>query len=128
MRVCVLTIIDKSNYLKGLLILARKDDKLVENEKKIIREAAKRLGFSKDFYEDTLRNLMNNKYLVDTPIKFSTTDIAKLFLSEGIELAATDNDLCEKEVTWLKSVAFENDISHDWFEETLNSIMSSKAN
>ncbi|MHC1738525.1 MAG: hypothetical protein AB9882_11000 [Ignavibacteriaceae bacterium] len=123
----MLTIIDKSNYLKGLLILARKDDRLVENEKKIIREAAKRLGFSKDFYEETLRNLMNNKYLVDSPIKFSSAEVAKLFISEGIELAATDNDLCSKEVDWLKSVAFENDISHTWFEETLDSIMSSRA-
>lgn len=128
MRESVLTIIDKSNYLKGLLILARKDDRLVENEKKIIREAAKRLGFSKDFYEETLRNLMNNKYLVDSPIKFSSAEVAKLFISEGIELAATDNDLCREEVDWLKSVASENDISQSWFEETVNSIMSAKAN
>ena len=122
----MLTVIDKSNYLKGLLILARKDERLVENEKKIIREAAKRLGFSKDFYEETLRNLMNNKYLVDSPIKFSSTEVAKLFISEGIELAAIDNDLCSQEVDWLKSVAFENDISNTWFKETLESIMSSR--
>jgi len=122
MREDVLTTIDKSNYLKGLLTLARKDDRLVEQEKKIIREAARRLGFSKDFYEDTLRNLMNNRYLADGPVIFSTPEIAKLFISEGIELAAIDNELCEKEIIWLKSVAEENGLTEEWFDETLTLI------
>ena len=51
------TLIDKSNYLKGLLILAKKDNQLRDSEKNIIRSVAQRLGFSKDFYEETLQNL-----------------------------------------------------------------------
>ena len=58
-------VIDKSNYLKGLLITARKDKILAESEKKIIRKIGERLGFSSDFYEETLNNLLRNKYLVE---------------------------------------------------------------
>ncbi len=72
-------VIDKSNYLKGLLITARKDKKLAESEKKIIREIAERLGFSSDFYEETLRNLLANKYLIEDPVKFSDIKIAESF-------------------------------------------------
>ena len=33
-----ISIIDKSNYLKGLLITARKDNQLTETEKKILKD------------------------------------------------------------------------------------------
>lgn len=115
-----MTIIDKSNYLKGLLILARKNKKLVENEKKIIREAAKRMGFSKDFYEETLRNLLNNKYILEVPIKFSDQEVAKMFISEGIELALSDNEICENEMNWLRLIAKENSIPNEWMNQALS--------
>ena len=115
----MLTILDKSNYLKGLLILARRNNKLVENEKKIIRDAAKRLGFSRDFYEETLQNLMNNDYILENPIKFSNQDIAKLFISEGLELAYSDNELCQKELNWIKDIVKANNIPESWLDVVL---------
>ncbi|MBK7866459.1 MAG: hypothetical protein IPJ75_05425 [Ignavibacteriales bacterium] len=51
----MLTTIDKSNYLKGLLIVARLDERLIDRERDQIRNVATRLGFSKDFYEETLK-------------------------------------------------------------------------
>lgn len=114
------TVLDKSQYLKGLLILARRSNILDESEKTIIREAANRLGFSKDFYEDTLRNLMNNKNILEEPIKFSDASIAKIFIKEGIELAYSDNDLCPEELNWLKSIAAANQIGDDWLMDKLN--------
>ena len=62
---------DKSNYLKGLLIIAKKDNVLAESEESIIRQFAKRLGFSTSFYEEILKSLMSNDYLSEDPLKFS---------------------------------------------------------
>lgn len=53
-----ISILDKSNYLKGLLIVAKKDKQLAEQEKKIIRHCAEKLGFARDFYENTLKDLL----------------------------------------------------------------------
>ncbi|MBX2976478.1 MAG: TerB family tellurite resistance protein [Ignavibacteriaceae bacterium] len=113
------TLLDKSEYLKGLLILARKNNSLDEKEKTVIRNVANRLGFSKDFYEDTLKYLMSNKYITEEPIKFSNPSIAKLFIKDGLELAYSDNELCEKELNWLKSIAKANQLAVDWLMESI---------
>jgi uncharacterized tellurite resistance protein B-like protein len=123
----LLTILDKSNYLKGLLILAKKDNQLRESEKNIIRDAAKRLGFSKDFYEETLQNLMRNDYILDNPIIFSDKEIAKMFISEGLELANSDDEIVEKEMNWIKSTAQANQIPEDWLNSILKKTTSIKA-
>ena len=114
-----LTLIDKSSYLKGLLIVAKKDNQLTEPEKKIIRNIALKLGFAKDFYEDTLRSLLANKYIIDSPIKFSSKKIAESFVSDGLKLTFADKMVSGKEIDWLRSTATENDIDAEWFEEKL---------
>lgn len=114
------SIIDKSNYLKGLLILARKDNKLYDSEKEIIRDIAKKLDFNKDFYEEILRNLLANQYIKDEPMKFSDRSVAESFLKDGFKLACSDNDFDEKELRWLKDIAMVNNIS----DEEFNSLYS----
>ena len=113
------TVPDKSNYLKGLLILARKDDMLVDNERDFIRSVARKFGFSKDFYEDVLKSLMTNKYIVDDPIIFSSKQIAELFLDDGIKLAFSDEVMHDNELHWLKVIAKANNIDDKVFESLL---------
>jgi len=112
-------IIDKSNYLKGLLITAKKDNQLAESEKKIIKEISLKLGFASDFYEDIIKSLLNNKYIKDDPIIFSDKKIAESFLDDGLRLAFSDNRVTDNEINWLKSTAHANDISIKWFDEKL---------
>ncbi|MDP2303359.1 MAG: hypothetical protein Q8N03_13155 [Ignavibacteria bacterium] len=114
------TLLDKSEYLKGLLILARRNNSLDEKEKLVIRNVANRLGFSKDFYEDTLKYLLGNKYITEEPIKFSNPAIARLFVKDGLELAYSDNELCERELNWLKSIVNENHLEVDWLMENIS--------
>lgn len=113
------TVPDKSNYLKGLLILARKDDSLADPECDIIRAVAQKFGFSKDFYEDILKSLMTNKYIIDDPIIFSSKQVAELFLDDGMRLAFSDDVMHEKELQWLKLIAKANDVG----DEILNSLL-----
>jgi hypothetical protein len=112
-----LTLKDKSSYLKGLLIVAKKDNQLTEPEKKILRDIALKLGFATDFYEDTLRSLLSNKYILEDPIKFSCKKVAESFISDGLRLAFSDMMISEKEIGWLKATAVENEIVEEWFED-----------
>lgn len=120
----MLTTIDKSNYLKGLLIVARLDERLIDRERDQIRNVATRLGFSKDFYEETLKNLMINENISDNPLMFSSPAIAEIFLNEALSLAYSDNVLAKVELDWLRQTAELNGIPSQKFTEFLASFQS----
>ena len=108
---------DRSSYLKGLLIIAKKDNVLIEAEENIIRQLAKRLGFSESFYEETLQSLLSNDYLSEEPIKFSDEKLSQSFIIDGLMLAYSDNVLDEREIDWLRQTAELNNINLQWFED-----------
>lgn len=114
-----ISIIDKSNYLKGLLITARKDNQLTETEKKLLKEISLKLGFASDFYEDIIKSLLNNKYIKDDPIIFSNKKIAESFVDDGLKLAYSDNQVSDNEINWLRTTSEANGIGKKWFEEKL---------
>ena len=114
-----LTLLDKSNYLKGLLIIARKDNQLAESEKNILKSIAQRLGFASDFYEETIKHLLLNKHIGDEPIKFSHEKIAESFILDGLKLALSDDKISDIEFSWIKNIAPENGISEEHFEKLL---------
>ena len=117
---------DRSNYLKGLLIVAKKDNELAEPEKKIIREVAKRLGFSSTFYEYTIQNLLSNDYINEDPIIFSDKMIAKSFLIDGLRLAKCDDKLDDSEIDWLRQTCILNGIDEKWFDQKLKEVQNSQ--
>ncbi len=116
---------DRSSYLKGLLVVAKKDNQLAEPEKEIIRTVASRLGFSQTFYEYTINNLLANEYIDEEPIKFSDKMIAKSFLIDGLRLADCDNKLDDREINWLKETCVANGIDLKWLEQKLNEVKTS---
>jgi hypothetical protein len=107
---------DRSNYLKGLLIVAKKDKQLADSEKRIIRGIAEKLGFASDFYESVLRDLLTNKYIVEDPIRFSNMEIAKSFIDDGLKLAYSDNKVSDIEMNWLLETTIHNNIPENWFK------------
>jgi uncharacterized tellurite resistance protein B-like protein len=115
---------DKSSYLKGLLIIAKKDNALAESEESIIRQLAKRLGFSESFYEETLQNLLSNNYLDEDPLKFSDEKLSHSFIKDGLMLAYSDSVLDEREIDWLRQTADVNNINSSWFEDKVNEVQS----
>ena len=108
---------DKSSYLKGLLIIAKKDRVLAEAEESIIRQLAKKLGFSESFYEETLQSLLSNEYLSEDPLKFSDEKLSHSFIIDGLMLAYSDNVFDEREIDWLKQTAELNNIKLQWFQD-----------
>ena len=116
--------IDRSNYLKGMLITARKDNQLNETEISIIKKFAKRLGFSSDFYEETISHLLENKYITEEPIKFSSQDIAKSFIEDGLKLALSDDKIGNAEINWLKITAKANGVEEELVDKKMKEIQS----
>lgn len=122
----MLTLIDKSNYLKGLLLLAKLDSQLFEREKDFIRSIAQRLGFSQEFYEEVLKTLLANKNIKDDPILFSTKQAAELFIADGAALTVADGEMRDSEIEWLKKNALINNIDEPQFYEIVRSHSGSK--
>lgn len=114
--------LDRSSYLKGLLITARKDNQLSDGEISIIKKIATSLGFSSDFFNETISNLLENKYITEEPIKFSKQDIAKSFIEDGLKLALSDDVINDDEMIWLKDTAKENGLEEEWFNKKMKEV------
>jgi len=120
-----LNVLDRSNYFKGLLILAIKDNVIAEEEEKLLMDVGSKLGFEKNFCHNAIQQSLGNEYLVQTPPVFSNKDIAELFLLDGLKLAVSDNNLDPYELQWLDSVAKANNIEKSWLSKKLEEYIHS---
>lgn len=115
-------IIDRSNYLKGLFITAKLDKELTEKEKDILKKISDRLGFASDFYHETVRNLLTNKYIIEEPIVFSDQEIARSFIKDAVKLASVNGLVTEAEIDWLKKTADINKIANNFVEREFSTV------
>jgi uncharacterized tellurite resistance protein B-like protein len=112
-------LLDRSNYLKGLFITAKLDRQLTEKEKEILKKISDKLGFATDFYDETIRGLLSNKYLAEDPIIFSDQNIAKSFIRDAIRLVYSDGQVAGNEIEWLKKTASANNIEDEFVKEEI---------
>jgi len=111
--------IERSNYLKGLLITAKKNQHLTDKEIEIIKKFSDRLGFSRDFFEEVINNLLINKYISEEPIKFSNIRIAISFIEDALRLTLADELFSVSEIQWLRETAKINSIAPGWIDKKL---------
>jgi len=120
-------VIERGRYLRGLLIVARLDRRISETDKQIIKKTAHQFGYSPDFYEEILKNLLINEYICNDPIKFDDEMFAKHFMLDAIKIACNGKKLNDKEYEWLIDTASINSIDTIWLEREIvnvNSVMS----
>ncbi len=115
-------IIDRSNYLKGLFITAKLDKELTDKEKDILKKISDRLGFASDFFHETVKSLLTNKYIIEEPIIFSDQEIARSFIKDAVKLASVNGLVTEAEIDWLKKTADINKISSNFVEKEFNTV------
>lgn len=106
--------LDRSNYLKGLLILIGKDKKIAREERETLMKLSKVLGFDQEFCENAINELLENEYIIEEPPKFSNHEFAKAFFKDGIRLAFADKDMHLYELNWLRSVTARNNLDEKW--------------
>ncbi len=120
------TILDKSNYLKGLLIVAKMNNKIDEGEKDIITNASSRFGFSQDFLNETMQNILANDFVSNLPIQFSKPVVAQEFIEECLKLVISKDDPAPRELLWLSEVAKINQLDNEWFLKEKRSVQQKK--
>ena len=111
--------LDRSNYVKGLLLLIGKDKKITDKERDFLHNLGKTLSFNKQFIERAIDELFENKYLGNEPPVFSQKQYAEAFLRDAIKLGFVDNDLSSKEFDWLQSIAVSNGLTNEWLKNEL---------
>lgn len=123
-----MTILDRSNYLKALLILIAKDRKISYQEKSIVTKIGTLLGFDLIFVEDAISEILDNEYISQDPPVFSDRRIAETFLKDGLKVAYSDNDLDSNELKWLKQIAEKNNVSEIWLNNNVDSYITASGN
>ncbi len=112
-----ISIVDGSNYFRGLLLLIAKDHKTTEQEKELMRRIGKSLGFEEEFCDNAIHEILENRHIVDTIPEFSKRELAIKFIKDGLALAFSDNELHPAEEQWLKDTALRNGLDLNWFHQ-----------
>lgn len=110
---------DLSQYIRGLSILIKKDKVIHENEKKLILEFGLALGFEDKFYTQSVEEFLKKKNIDILPPKFSSQEIAKLFIYDAIKMAFIDDFFHKKELEWIYDIADENKIPREFVIKTI---------
>ena len=118
--------LDRSSYVKGLLLLIGKDKRITDEERDFLHRVGTALSFNKKFIEQAINELFENKYLGNEPPVFSQKQYAEAFLRDAIKLVFVDNELSNEEFDWLQSIAVSNGLSNEWLKNELKYYLSGK--
>ncbi len=110
-----ITVREGSDYFRGLLLLISKDGRISEPETILMKRIGKSLGFEKKFCNNAIQEILENEHVSIEPPKFSTNELAKKFIKDGLMLADADNEIHAFEEAWLKTTAEKNCIDVEWF-------------
>ncbi|HMS64203.1 MAG TPA: hypothetical protein PKD83_02990 [Ignavibacteria bacterium] len=111
-----ISIKDGSNYFKGLLLLISKDRKIKDPEIQLMKHIGKALGFEREFCENAIHEILENKFIIDDTPKFSTKELAVMFIKDGLAIANSDTEIHLAEEEWLRSAAEHNGLDLNWFQ------------
>jgi hypothetical protein len=111
-----LSLLNKSNYYKGLLVLLRRDRIIDAREKDLLLQLGKVLDFDRRFCEATIDELLSNTHITREPVIFSDEQIKECFFRDAIRLALIDGYLHPMELRWLRTVAHANNQSNQWLD------------
>ena len=106
---------DRSEYFRGLLLLISKDRKIADAETILMKRIGKALGFEKEFCENAILEILENRFIADDPPGFPTPGLAMKFVRDGLTLAAADGETHGFEEAWLKAAAEKNGLDAEWF-------------
>jgi len=122
-----MTLVERSMYFKGLLLLVCNDGVIHEKERAMMMRVGGLLDFEQRFCEKTIAKALGNN-LINTELpKFSNSDVAKCFIRDGIRLALADGHFHAKENDFLKMVAVHHGLKEVWFEQAVKTIVDQTA-
>jgi len=107
-----ITLKDRGEFLRGFLVLVKKNKDISEFDKNMILVVGKYFGFAEDFCKEAIKNLMENEYLSEEPPTFSNPYIAEYFLVETYRILKQLHPLEHNEEHWFVATAERNKIKH----------------
>lgn len=114
-----ISILDGSNYFRGLLILIRRDRTVTDTEVALLQRIGKTLGFEKEFTDNAIQDILENTYIDETPPRFTSETLAEKFVRDGLLIACSDRVLHPSEEQWLRTAAAANGLTAQWFADAL---------
>jgi hypothetical protein len=123
----VLSLVERSNYYRGLLVLSGKDRIIDPRERELMLKIGKILDFERRFCEAAIDDLLVNTHIMKEPVLFSNPSIAECFFHDAVRLALVDGDLNIKELRWLRRVAQANGRTDQWLDTVIHDFQAKKA-
>ncbi len=114
-----ITVIQASEYFRGLLLLIRKDLKTTQPEIDLVKRIGKSLGFAEEFCVNAVSEILENPFIVEEPPLFSSKELAIKFLRDGVSIALADGEAHPREQQWLRSVSEKNGLDPGILSEEL---------
>jgi hypothetical protein len=114
-----ISLMDRSLYFKGLLLLIRKDHVVEEEEKALMMRIGRLFNFEERFCQVVIDEILTNQHVVDEPPLFSESAISRCFIKDGLKLSLVDGHIHDSEWQWLKAVAAKNSLDQNWCEAQL---------
>jgi hypothetical protein len=111
-----LSLLNKSNYYRGLLVLLRRDRFVDAREKDLLLQMGEIFDFDRRFCEATIDALLSNTHITREPVIFSDERIKECFFRDALRLALVDGYLHPMELCWLRTVAHANNQSDQWLD------------
>ena len=115
-----ITVKEAGDYFRGLLLLIAKDRRISAEEVDLMHHVGKSLGFEKHFYENAITEILENKFIVPLPPVFTSAELARCFIRDGLKLAASDGEIHPFEEHFLQSTAELNELKQEWFDQEKN--------
>ncbi len=114
-----LSYIDTGNFLRGLLILIKKDNIIHQKEVELLNKMGKQLGFDREIYESAVNEFLLKKNIDSTVPRFSSLKVSIEFINDSIKMGFVDNYFHVKELEWLYEVAKKNKIPSSFVNKKL---------
>ena len=114
-----ISLMDRSLYFKGLMLLIRKDRVVGEEERALMMRIGRLFSFEKGFCQEVIDEILTNRHVIDEPPLFSEPAIARCFIQDGRKLSLSDGQMHDTEWQWLKTVAESNGLEPSWYEALL---------
>jgi hypothetical protein len=118
-----ISLMDRSFYFKGLLLLIRKDQAVEEEEIALMMRIGRLFSFEKKFCQRAIDEILTNPHVADEPPLFSDPAISRCFIQDGLKLSLVDGHIHDSEWQWLKAVAAKNNLDQNWCEAQLQATL-----
>mgnify|MGYP001588017921 CR=1 FL=1 len=105
---------EKSEYFRGLLVVMAADGDVHDLEKETIRRVIEPFGFSKEYIEESMADILQNIHVSHAAPVFRSRQHALSFLCDALTIAFADGEMHMAEQSWLVSAAEANGIASEW--------------